>query len=88
VTTQQADRRLPDPVEPTISVGRAAAILGVSERAVYYAIRSRECPRLTSADASSCRLLDSCADRDWTRTRRCDRRRDRNPRLLDAGQHG
>lgn len=45
MTTQQADRALPDPrLEPTISVARAARILGVSERAVYHSIKADQCP--------------------------------------------
>jgi excisionase family DNA binding protein len=45
VTTQHADRALPDPrLEPTISVERAAAILGVSRRAVYDGIETGAVP--------------------------------------------
>jgi excisionase family DNA binding protein len=44
-TWVSTDRALPDPrLEPTISVARAARILGVSERAVYHAIQAEQCP--------------------------------------------
>jgi excisionase family DNA binding protein len=41
------DRRLPDPVaEPTITVDRAAAVLGIGKRAAYYAAERGELPSI------------------------------------------
>jgi excisionase family DNA binding protein len=43
--TTPTDRALPDPrLEPTISVDRAAAILGVSRRAVYDGVENGSVP--------------------------------------------
>ena len=42
-----ADRRLPDPnAEPTITVARAATILGISVRHAYAAVEREEIPAI------------------------------------------
>lgn len=44
---QTADRRLPDPVsEPTITVERAAVILGISRASAYEAVRDGVIPSI------------------------------------------
>ncbi len=43
ITQQAHSRSLPDPTEtPTLSIGRVAAILGVSSGTVYEAVRRNE----------------------------------------------
>jgi excisionase family DNA binding protein len=47
VSVTSAARALPDPAaEPTINADRAAAILGISERAVYAAVARGEMPAI------------------------------------------
>ena len=47
ITQHAQSRALPDPTEvPTLSIGKAAAILGVSSGTLYEAVRRQEFPSL------------------------------------------
>jgi excisionase family DNA binding protein len=75
---QRDDRRVPDPArEPTVTVDRAAAVLGIGRSAAYDAVRRGEIPalrfgrRLVVPSAALVALLSSTKTKEQSNASTC-----------------